>query len=230
VGASGVGKTTLAKYVADNYGLKLLPSASRAAIAEMGLSDYKTLMADPDLYHQFGLRVQKLQHEMEDVCIKNGEPFVSDRGFDHIAYAVLYQSYPKPFIEEGLKRLEQVKDRRIYIHVLPDAEVRECALEQRGSSQVSPCVEGSDGHSVSLDDGGSRLVRRRVTFSSDLQDTVPVFGRPHGEAAHGEGFNVVSLRHREIDHSVTRKIHQEQGRPRDVVHPRQRLDQLLRQE
>lgn len=130
VGASGVGKTTLAKYVADNYGLKLLPSASRAAIAEMGLSDYKTLMADPDLYHQFGLRVQKLQHEMEDVCIKNGEPFVSDRGFDHIAYAVLYQSYPKPFIEEGLKRLEQVKDRRIYIHVLPDAEVRECALEQ----------------------------------------------------------------------------------------------------
>lgn len=106
-GASGTGKTTLARYVAAQLALPLAPSAARAAAAEMGLnSPYDADRADlnaeqfPHLQRTATARRQELQRRIVSKRIAwqhehSIDGFVSDRtSFDDLAYTLIHCGEP----------------------------------------------------------------------------------------------------------------------------------------
>ena len=84
VGASGVGKSTLARHAAERFGLKLLPSAARQVSAELGLASAGDVFGSTDAADAFQSEVFRRQLKNESEA---GDRFVSDRAFDHVAYA-----------------------------------------------------------------------------------------------------------------------------------------------
>src|SRR3954452_3026483 len=83
VGASGVGKTTLAQHVHDRHGLLILPSAARTVAGEWGIKDFTAIFRNTDLADRYQKAVFKRQRDNE--WNAKGR-FVSDRAFDSIAY------------------------------------------------------------------------------------------------------------------------------------------------
>jgi nicotinamide riboside kinase len=106
-GASGTGKTTLARYVAAQLGLPLAPSAARAAAAEMGLgSPYDADRLDlevKDLPHLQGQATTR-RTELQRLIVRKRiewqhdhaiDGFVSDRtSFDDLAYTLIHCGEP----------------------------------------------------------------------------------------------------------------------------------------
>lgn len=90
-GASGTGKTTLARYVADRLTLPLAPSAARAAAAEMGLdSPY-----DADALGIRHALQQRIVHKRLVWQQEHADGFVSDRSsFDDLAYTLTHCGEP----------------------------------------------------------------------------------------------------------------------------------------
>ena len=86
MGASGTGKTTLAKWVSDKYGLQLNPIGSRTVAADMGLaSPYDADAAGRRSEMQERLLQSKAAWEAER------DAFVTDRTvFDNLAYQSLH--------------------------------------------------------------------------------------------------------------------------------------------
>lgn len=82
IGAHSTGKTTMARYVADAYGLPLLTEVARSLLAERELS-MDTLRHDLKVVDSFQEGIFMRQMEVE----KGKEDFVSDRSFDNLAYA-----------------------------------------------------------------------------------------------------------------------------------------------
>jgi predicted ATPase len=85
-GASGTGKTTLATWIAEKYGIPLNPVGARSVAAEMGFSSpYEADAAGKRSEFQQRLLVRKLEWEAEH------ESFVTDRTpFDNVAYTALH--------------------------------------------------------------------------------------------------------------------------------------------
>lgn len=81
-GASGTGKTTLARWVADTYGLPLNPVGSRSVAAAMGFeSPYDVDRAGKRGEFQRRLQAEKVRWELEH------DAFVTDRTtLDELAY------------------------------------------------------------------------------------------------------------------------------------------------
>jgi hypothetical protein len=82
VGAHATGKTTLASYVRDRYGLKLISEVARSVLAEMEVSLVR-LRANVDLVNRYQVEVFRRQIEAERDA---GNTFVSDRAFCNLAY------------------------------------------------------------------------------------------------------------------------------------------------
>lgn len=87
VGASGVGKTTLAAHVEKKYGFPRLPSAARTTLAEFGEKDFSAVLNDRERYAAYQHAVFKRQVKMEAEAEGH---YVSDRAFDHLVYSALY--------------------------------------------------------------------------------------------------------------------------------------------
>lgn len=83
VGAHATGKTTLARWVRDRYGLPMISEVARRVMAEMEVP-IEALRANLHLVNEFQARVFEGQLEAETA--QDG-PFVSDRAFCNIAYA-----------------------------------------------------------------------------------------------------------------------------------------------
>lgn len=90
-GASGTGKTTLARRVADLLKLPLAPSAARLAAAEMGLAspyDADVQGTRPELQR----RITKKRCEWQS---EHAAGFVSDRSsYDDLAYTLIHCGEP----------------------------------------------------------------------------------------------------------------------------------------
>jgi len=83
VGAHATGKTTLARWVRDHYGVPMIAEVARGVLAEME-ARLETLRTDIDLVNRYQREVFQRQIEGEQ---KIQGPFVSDRAFCNLAYA-----------------------------------------------------------------------------------------------------------------------------------------------
>ena len=88
-GASGVGKTTLAKWIHETYGMPLLTGATANARQALGTT-YEELQHNQELAERYQWEVFKQQRLLEQPFWAGGLPndrgFVSDRSLDLIAY------------------------------------------------------------------------------------------------------------------------------------------------
>ncbi|MCR9246710.1 MAG: ATP-binding protein [bacterium] len=83
VGAHATGKTTLARWVRDRYGIPMIAEVARGVLAEME-ARLETLRTDIALVNRYQREVFARQIEAEH-NVK--APFVSDRAFCNLAYA-----------------------------------------------------------------------------------------------------------------------------------------------
>lgn len=87
VGSHCTGKTTLARITSETYGVPMLPEVARLVLARKEL-DFDKLRHDPKTVHDYQLSVFREQMMVE----KTSDCFVSDRGFDNLAYASEHSS------------------------------------------------------------------------------------------------------------------------------------------
>ena len=104
VGAHATGKTTLARYVRDRYGLKLISEVARSILAEMEVS-LDRLRSNVDLVNRYQLAVFRRQIEAERDL---GDAFVSDRAFCNLAYTanhgtVMADLFRDPALDEYMR-------------------------------------------------------------------------------------------------------------------------------
>jgi len=83
VGAHATGKTTLARWIRDHYGLPMISEVARGVLAEME-ARLESLRTDLDLVSDYQAQVFERQLEAER---RLGGSFVSDRAFCNLAYA-----------------------------------------------------------------------------------------------------------------------------------------------
>jgi len=83
VGAHATGKTTLARWVQERYGIPMIAEVARGVLAEME-AQLESLRSDIDLVNRYQAKVFIRQIESER---KVQGPFVSDRAFCNLAYA-----------------------------------------------------------------------------------------------------------------------------------------------
>jgi predicted ATPase len=83
VGAHATGKTTLARWIRDRYGIPMISEVARGVLAEME-ARLERLRTDLDLVNRYQAEVYLRQIEAEE---SQGGSFVSDRAFCNLAYA-----------------------------------------------------------------------------------------------------------------------------------------------
>jgi hypothetical protein len=83
VGAHATGKTTLARWVRDHYGLPMIAEVARGVLAEME-ARLETLRTDIELVNRYQFEVFRRQIDAEHAVAGS---FVSDRAFCNLAYA-----------------------------------------------------------------------------------------------------------------------------------------------
>lgn len=83
VGAHATGKTTLARWIRDEYGLPMISEVARGVLAEME-AQLDALRSDVALVNRYQREVFLRQIEAERL---QPGPFVSDRAFCNLAYA-----------------------------------------------------------------------------------------------------------------------------------------------
>jgi predicted ATPase len=104
VGAHATGKTTLARYVSDRYGLKLISEVARSILAEMEIG-LDRLRSNIDTVNRYQVAVFRRQIEAERNA---GDSFVSDRAFCNLAYTanhatVMHELFRDPALEEYMR-------------------------------------------------------------------------------------------------------------------------------
>ena len=85
VGAHSTGKTTLARWIRDRYGIPMISEVARGVLAEME-AQVDRLRADVDLVNRYQAEVFLRQARAEAEAERQGA-FVSDRAFCNLAYA-----------------------------------------------------------------------------------------------------------------------------------------------
>ncbi len=88
VGAHSTGKTTLARWIRDHYGLRLISEVARGVLAEME-AKLGALRADVDLVNRYQSEVFARQIQAEQQMPSG---FVSDRAFCNLAYAAQHST------------------------------------------------------------------------------------------------------------------------------------------
>jgi predicted ATPase len=89
VGAHATGKTTLARWIRDRYGLPMISEVARGVLAEME-AQLESLRTNLELVNEYQAQVFERQLEMEALAnrdIGKTGGFVSDRAFCNLAYA-----------------------------------------------------------------------------------------------------------------------------------------------
>jgi len=83
VGSHATGKTTLCRWVSQQYGLPMITEVARAVLAELE-ANFDQMRTDMNLVAEYQRRVFARQVAVEKL---HDETFVSDRAFDNLAYA-----------------------------------------------------------------------------------------------------------------------------------------------
>ncbi len=83
VGSHATGKTTLCRWVSQQYGLPMITEVARAVLAELE-ANFDQMRTDMNLVAEYQRRVFQRQVAVEKL---HDGTFVSDRAFDNLAYA-----------------------------------------------------------------------------------------------------------------------------------------------
>lgn len=83
VGAHSTGKTTLARWIRDRYGLPMISEVARGVLAEME-AQLDSIRSNLDVVNRY--QAQVFERQLEAEASFEG-PFVSDRAFCNLAYA-----------------------------------------------------------------------------------------------------------------------------------------------
>ena len=128
VGAHATGKTTLARWIRDHYGLPMISEVARGVLAEME-ARLESLRTDLDLVSDYQAQVFERQLEAEHQL---GGSFVSDRAFCNLAYAAQHSLLSSEvFADPRLARyMEEVRGGVVFFlrphrELLADDGVRE---------------------------------------------------------------------------------------------------------
>lgn len=104
VGAHGTGKTTLARYVRDRYGLKLISEVARSILAELEIG-LDRLRSNVEAVNRYQIEVFRRQIMAEREA---GDAFVSDRAFCNLAYTanhgtIMHEIFRDPALDEYMR-------------------------------------------------------------------------------------------------------------------------------
>ena len=114
VGAHSTGKTTLARYVAKKHKLPILPEIARQVMTERETS-MQSMRVDMDEVDSFQSTIFRRQLETEKE-FNHGE-FVSDRGFDNLAYAAQHSNILRRVLESQ-EMIDYVSALRSDVHTI----------------------------------------------------------------------------------------------------------------
>jgi hypothetical protein len=125
-GTSGIGKTTLAKFIAERFGLPYISTSAGALWPRYGFTDHydalKKCMANPEVgfLYQRDVLFNRLG------VLVNEKEFVTDRGpIDNLAYFLLQQAYYNKehngIILDACRYLHRLGDKTIFLG-LPNKE------------------------------------------------------------------------------------------------------------
>jgi predicted ATPase len=120
VGAHATGKTTLARWVRDRYGLPMISEVARAVLAEME-AKVDALRTDVGLVNRYQREVFLRQLQAE-----SNQPggFVSDRAFCNLAYAAQHATIlPEVFADPRLRDYMDSVAEGIVFFVRPHQEL-----------------------------------------------------------------------------------------------------------
>jgi len=91
-GASGTGKSTLARFIAERYTLPICPVGSRSVAHAMGFENPYDVDKIPGKRLEFQMELFKQKRSWEDSAVK----FVTDRShFDNLAYCAMHDCSDK---------------------------------------------------------------------------------------------------------------------------------------
>lgn len=122
VGSHCTGKTTLARMTSEIYGIPMLPEVARLVLARKELN-FDSLRHNLRIVNDYQESVFKEQIEAE----KNLGSYVSDRGFDNLAYAAEHSSIFKSTSDQGKK---------VYTSAIQYMEELSVASKPEGSAKV----------------------------------------------------------------------------------------------
>lgn len=112
VGASGVGKSTLAEWAATQYGWPLIQSANSRSYSDRGVTPDEA-RRNPPLMSEIQQEIQLRTAARLGEAANKGS-FVSDRGFDTLIYAPLLANFVDERAEQEIVSI--MKDRRAVTH------------------------------------------------------------------------------------------------------------------
>ena len=111
VGSHCTGKTTMARYAANQYGLPLINEVARLLLAEKELT-LSSLRSDVQLVNSYQREVLEKQISEES----EKQNFVSDRSFDNLAYAAMHATVLHQIIRDSVDDyIETLRDKNVVI-------------------------------------------------------------------------------------------------------------------
>jgi nicotinamide riboside kinase len=120
VGSHATGKTTLARWVRDRFGIPMIAEVARGVLAEME-AKLESLRTDIDLVNRYQTQVFLRQIEAER---RVDGPFVSDRAFCNLAYAAHHSTIlAEIFRDERLRTYMESVRKGIVFFLRPHREL-----------------------------------------------------------------------------------------------------------
>ena len=110
VGAHSTGKTTMARYTAQQHGLPLINEVARLLLAEKETT-IDSLRSDVQAVNSYQRGVLEKQISEES----GKEHFVSDRSFDNLAYAAMHATVLRQMLKDLEKYVDTLRGRDVAI-------------------------------------------------------------------------------------------------------------------
>ncbi len=137
LGASGVGKTTLARYVSERYDVPMLSGATKLALEKVGCT-FDDLLVDAKVADDFQRCVWEMQQAIERPHWEDGCGFVSDRSIDLLAYTAKQSRVVRELMHGVTFGCYVERMKRAHVFFVRPCEAVKAKLDGRRDRFLSP--------------------------------------------------------------------------------------------